>query len=492
MMYRLFQGDDKDFQLLFAEAPVALAISMMDGDELLFCNNRLGQVFGVDPSELVGKPATSFYVHSKDRLSLLREFNENGFVERKEIEVQAPNGKRFWMEITCREIQLNGVAAIFSCIEDVTRHRETRKALEGSEARFRTYFEFNPVPLCVWRMNDEGDFVLEACNPASLAESGKRIAKGIGTKVSSYFEERPDVLAFFRHCVSEVGPVEKEFEFRFGGEKRIFSCHFMFVPPNTVIVHAINRTEQRRMEQELDWKRAELSHKNRLATVGKMSSVVAHEINQPLGAIANFSTTIGTLLREPKIDISKLRELFDEITTEALRAGEITRSMKRFASQAVPHRSTIDLNDAVVEVARLMAADARRYKTSISLQLTSEPLLVNADFVQIQQVLVNVMLNAIESFGPSSEKRREIRVESKREGKNLLVLVSDNGCGIGEMQAEAIFEPYFSTKESGVGLGLSISRELVESHKGRLWAAPNQVSGLTVHLEIPDLGEPQP
>lgn len=490
-MHRLLQWNDRHFQSFFADAPVGLAVSKIEDDRLVLCNNRLGQIFGIDPAELIGKPASSFYVNPNDRLLLLRDFQEHGFVERKQCEVQGPDDKRFWMQISCRAIELNGEPAVFSCIDDVTQHRLTQRALEASEARFRAYFEYSPVPFCVWRMHGDSDFLLEACNSAALEISKGPFPKKVGIKASEYFKKRPDVLQLFQQCVKVRGRFEKELEFRFGksGEDQIFSVYFMFVAPDTVMVHALDRTHQRRTEQELEQKRAELSHKYRLATVGKMSSVLAHEINQPLGAIANFSTTAKALLSEPEIDMPRLRELLSDVADEALRAGEITRSLKRFAGQAVPHRSTIDINDAVVEVTRLMAADARRQRTKILLNLFSEPLLVNADFVQIQQVLVNVILNALEAIEQSPKECPAIDAETAKSDEFVIVRISDNGCGIEKKQTEAIFDPYFTTKATGVGLGLSIARELVESHGGRLWATPNKESGLVIQMQLPAAGE---
>lgn len=245
-------------------------------------------------------------------------------------------------------------------------------------------------------------------------------------------------------------------------------------------------TERKAAEEEAHRHRATLAHVLRVETMGEMAAQLAHEIGQPLGAIANFAH--GLLARiegaeEPK---KEARQAGEWIAREALRAGEIIRRIRKFQKKGDPERTPGDVNALVREVASLLAPQARSSEVALHLDLHAGLPPVNMDAIQIEQVLVNLMRNGIDAIAESPNGKRELQVRTVLGHSGTVnVVVQDTGVGLPAGGEASVFDPFFTTKVTGLGMGLCIARSIVHAHGGQLWASANENGGATFQFALP-------
>jgi len=256
-------------------------------------------------------------------------------------------------------------------------------------------------------------------------------------------------------------------------------------PPRFVgFVHDI--THRRRGEEEAPRLQERLTHVSRLATVGEMSAGIAHELNQPLAAIANYAQACDRLLALADPDIPEIRDALQQITAQAVRAGDIIRRLRALARNEVMQREPTDINGLVSELSDLILLDAKRYDVQYKLDLAGQLPLVEVDRAQIQQVVLNLVRNGLEALGDSARSPRQLTVQTQRVSDGTVeIKVSDNGPGVSGAIAARLFEPFCTTKPHGTGLGLAISRTIVKSHQGSLDYQPSSSGGACFSLRLP-------
>ncbi len=250
---------------------------------------------------------------------------------------------------------------------------------------------------------------------------------------------------------------------------------------------AIDRdiTVRRQAEEKVRQFQSDLAHVQRLGTMGEMASGLAHEINQPFGSIANNANAVLRGLKHGGLPKQELLEVLEEISAEAMRGGDILHSLRRFTSKARPKRSIVELRDLIQEVARLFEPDSRRHAITLSLDLDADLQPVSVEPIQIQQVVVNLVRNAFDALVEEGRQPRKVTIQAKPDPHGVLIKVIDNGKKLSEDIGDKIFRPYFTTKEDGMGMGLSICRSIVNSHGGRLWATGNPDLGMTFSFRLP-------
>lgn len=243
--------------------------------------------------------------------------------------------------------------------------------------------------------------------------------------------------------------------------------------------------ERARSEERARQQLAQLAHVARLATMGEMASGLAHELNQPLCAIVNYAEACVELVAARGNGNDDLRTALSEVAKQAERAGAVIRRLREFVRWRDLQREPIDLNRMVREVVGLTSAELRHREVRIRLLLTRDSPRVPADAVQVQQVLVNLIRNACDAMGQTPVARRTLTIRTSRAAGALQVAVSDAGPGIPEGGHERIFSAFFSTKRDGMGMGLSISRSIIEAHGGRIWVTANRHGGATFRFTLP-------
>jgi two-component system sensor kinase FixL len=227
-------------------------------------------------------------------------------------------------------------------------------------------------------------------------------------------------------------------------------------------------TERQQTEARLQELQGELVHVSRLTALGEMASALAHELNQPLTAIANYLKGSGRLLASETVPRERLRDAVDKASEQALRAGEIIRRLRDFVARGETERRVESLPKLIEEAAALALVGAREQGVHVRLRLSAEADLVLADRVQVQQVLLNLIRNGLDAMADAP--RRELTITSCPMGAEFVqVSVADTGPGVSSEVAEQLFQPFITTKRTGMGVGLSISRTIIESHGGRIW-----------------------
>ena len=237
--------------------------------------------------------------------------------------------------------------------------------------------------------------------------------------------------------------------------------------------------EQSRGLQERLW------HVSRLALVGEMASGISHELNQPLAAIANYAQACQRLLARPDADLEEIRGALREIGSQAMRAGDIIRRLRSLANHREGAREPTDVNLLIRELTELVQADARRHDVQYLLDLETGLPHVEVNRTQIQQVILNLVRNALEALAEAPGERRELRLRTRRADDGLEISVCDSGPGLSPAVLPRLFEPFCTSKPAGTGLGLAISRTLVGRHQGTLSHRANTPTGACFVLQLP-------
>ena len=256
-----------------------------------------------------------------------------------------------------------------------------------------------------------------------------------------------------------------------------------------IVGMVIDRTEKVRSEEVARQAREHLAHVGRLTTLGEMASAIAHEINQPLTAIANHAQAARRLLSMTELDMETLHEACTQIAEQALRAGQVVRRIRAFVTKRESSKELANLNEIVRSVLELAAGDAREAGVRVELNLQPTPPTVLVDPVQLQQVCLNLIRNAIDAMGTTAPEARVIEISSQEQGGLHVLCFDDHGPGIAPAARDRLFHPFFTTKADGMGMGLSISQSIVAAHGGTLKYETNAHGGARFIIALPIVAE---
>jgi len=258
-----------------------------------------------------------------------------------------------------------------------------------------------------------------------------------------------------------------------------------------IAVYAIYRdiTERKQAEASLREARAELTHVTRIMTLGEMTASIAHEINQPLAAVANNAGACLRWLAGQPPNLEEARQSVELIIGDARRAGEIIRRIRALAKKSPPRKDWLNINEIITEVITLAHGEIERNHVSLQTQLSSDVPLILGDRIQLEQVILNLIINAVEAMGGTNDGPRELLIGSRKsESKGVTVSVEDSGPGLNPESLGHLFTAFYTTKPKGMGMGLAISRSIIEAHGGRLWATANDERGATFQFTLPTDG----
>jgi C4-dicarboxylate-specific signal transduction histidine kinase len=247
-------------------------------------------------------------------------------------------------------------------------------------------------------------------------------------------------------------------------------------------------TQQRLYDQELDRLRqieADLAHISRVTTMGELTASLAHEVNQPIAAAMTDASTCLTWLTRDHPDVKEAREAASRVVRATTVAADIVSRIRSLFKKGVPEPSVIDVNDIIREMTILLRNEMVRHLISARTELSAKPVCVMGDRVQLQQVFMNLMLNSIDAMKSVTGKRELVIKAEEDDNQQVLVSVSDSGIGLPPGQLDQLFDAFFTTKPEGTGMGLRISRSIIETHGGRLWAGINSPRGAVFNFTLP-------
>jgi signal transduction histidine kinase len=302
----------------------------------------------------------------------------------------------------------------------------------------------------------------------------------------------PEDAVYLKQTIESASINGKDFELEYRLLMPDSSVKYVHVVAHTlhdksgefVLGAVMDVTERRRAEDALREAQANLARVSRMTTVGELTASLAHEIRQPITAAVTNARTCLRWLGRDQPDVAEGREAASRIVKDVTRAADIITSISLLFKKGALQRQLVDVNDLIREMVVLLRSEANRYSISIRTELAEELPKVMADRIQLQQVFMNLMLNGIDAMKGTADLG-ELTIKSEIGDGQLLISVSDTGTGLPPEQADQIFRAFFTTKDNGTGMGLPISRSIIESHGGRLWAAGASGRGATFQFTLP-------
>ena len=480
---------------LFEQAPEAIAVLSTD-NRIVRVNKEFTRMFGYEPDELLQCAIQDLLVPDAF-LESAREYKRQ-FAEARRVEVETVRRRKDGSQVHVSLLAVPVTKASgehfanYAIYRDITERKFAEERLRESEARFQAMADTAPV--LIWMTGTDG--LCNYFNKPWLEFTGRTMEQeiGLGWTQGVHPDDLQGCFDGFLPAFHARTSFSMEYRLkRADGEYRwvIESGIPRYTPGGEFagyIGSNIDITDRKRAEEErerLSQLQTELAHVNRVTTMGELTASLAHEIKQPIAAAVTDARTCLRWLARDQPDIEEAREALSRIIKDVTRASEITGRIHSLFKKGESQREVVDVNEIIREIIALLHGEAGRYSISIHTELAPDLPHVRGDRVQLQQVFLNLMLNAIDAMKEISAAR-ELTIKSQRNPEEqLLVSVSDNGVGLPPQHGDKIFDAFFTTKSEGTGMGLSISRSIIESHGGSLWASSNSECGATFQFTLP-------
>ncbi len=485
------------------------------GREALHLSGEWYRIYGFDPEEgMPGWEERLQRVHPEDRAKWQGAI-DRAIVEKSEYKVEfrilLPDGTVKYIHTVGHPV-LNGSRDLMEFVGSSTDITERKRADEERErllASERAAFAEAVAAQQRFRdlVNSVEGIVWEADVPSfQFLFISKQAERVLGYPVERWLseptfwkdhlhpEDREWALQFCQTATAEKR--DHDFEYRMiAADGRVVLLRDLV----TVVVERNRATRLRGVmvdistrkeaEEALRQAQAELAHVNRVATMGELTASLAHEVNQPIAAAVTNASTCMHWLAGDTPNLEEARAAISRIVKDGMRAAEIISRIRLLFKKSTPQRELVGINEVIREMIVLLRTEATRYSISVRAELAEDLPPVMGDYVQLQQVMMNLMVNGIEAM-KAMDGTRELAIKSQRaQDEQLMVSISDTGVGLPPQQADRIFDAFFTTKPHGTGMGLRISRSIVESYGGRLWAADNSPRGASFYFILPTEAE---
>lgn len=499
-LYASLRDSEEQWRAAFESNPTMYFI--IDAAGAVLSVNTLGaEQLGYSVDELLGRPVLDV-MYEPDRETVKKHvlecFEQPGRMMRWEARKIRKNGTMLWVRETAKAVFFKNRLALLVVCEDITEGKHAEESLRESEERFRIAFENAVIGMALVDMHG----YLIKCNPAL-------------EKMLGYSEEELSQIVFAEFTFPDDRELEWElYSELIKGERNKYELNKRYITkdrrliwgrlivslvrnPNGAPKYALGMvedfTERKRAEEErerLQQLEADLAHINRVSMMGEMAASLAHEMKQPIAAaITSASTCIRWLEHDPP-ELARARAAAMRVEKDGIRAAQIIDRIHSLYKKAPPERELVDVNEVIYQMLVLLRGEANQHSISMRTELAADLPKIAADRVQLQQVLMNLILNGIDAM---KDTGGELTIKSQLGDKALLLItVSDMGVGLPAEKAERMFDAFFTTKPGGSGMGLTISRSIVESHGGTLWATANDGRGAAFHFTLPTAAEATP
>jgi PAS domain S-box-containing protein len=499
---------------------------MVDAAGITLSVNAFGaEQLGYTSEELVGSPVLNvFYEADRDAVlrNLARCFDQLNQSMNWEARKARKDGTVIWVRETARAVLFKNGAVILVACEDITERKRVEEELRESERRYR--YIFDSAGVSIWEEDfsqvkaaiDElkatgiGDFREYVATYPEFVRKTVPLVKVIDVNSATvklfnanskgqllvslqkiFLPETEEVFAAELIALAEGRTsFESETVLQTVNGHRLtvlFGITFPTQPAklDSVLVTMMDITERKRAEEELQKTQAELAHVARVTTMGELTSSIAHEVNQPLAAIVtNGNACLRWLSNDPP-NVEEARQTVTRMVKDGHRASEVVGRIRAFFRKTAPERVRVDINQLIEDVIAMVSSELRRNRVRVRTELPDDLPRVLCDQIQLQQVLLNLVINAIEAMSAVSGPRELLIMSRRDETGNVSVAVQDTGMGFDEQNAAQLFNAFFTTKSQGLGMGLSISRTTIEAYGGRLWATRNDAGGATFQFTLP-------
>jgi PAS domain S-box-containing protein len=361
--------------------------------------------------------------------------------------------------------------------------------LQEREARIRRLVDSNIIGIVIWNFQGR---IIEA-NEAFLDIVGYAREDLVSGRLRwreltpAEWRDADDQNIAELKAAGTVQPREREFFRKDGSRVPVLLGATTFGDlQDEGVAFVLDLTERKHAEEALRKAQADLAHVTRVTTLGELVASIAHEVNQPLAAVVNAAAASRRWLDGGTPNLDEARRAGEWIINEANRASEVIRRVRALANKTDVEKAPLDIDDVVREVIALVQRELISHRVSLRMDLAPALPMILGDRVQLQQVIINLVMNGIEAMQSVTDRPRELVIRSRQdETHQVLVSVTDGGAGISAENADRLFNAFFTTKSSGMGMGLSISRSIVEAHGGRMSAANNVGPGATFQFVLP-------
>ena len=496
-LYASLQQSEDRLRLVIDTMPAHVWSARPDGS-IDFINQRLLEFFGRSMEDILGWGWDSL-VHPDDLTRVIGEWATavaTGEPMESEARLRRMDGEYRWLLIRNVPLRdkLGNILSWYGTAIDIEERHRAEDALQQSKSYL----------VEAQRLSHTGSWA-GAPGAGEIRYWSEECYRVLGfdpregqARVETFFQRvHPDDRAKTREELERAGREKTEFDFHYrivhpGGEIRDIHTvgHPVFSSSGDLLEYVgtvIDVTERQRAEEERERLRqvqADLAHLSRVTTMVELTASLAHEIKQPISAALTNARTCLRWLGRDTPDLPEASEAASRIVKDATRAAEIISRISLLFKKGVLQREPVDVNDVIREMIVLLRSEASRYSISIRIELAEDLPTVMADRVQLQQVFMNLMLNGIDAM-KGTNGGGELTIKSEADDGQVLVSVSDTGVGLPPEQADQIFKAFFTTKDNGTGMGLPISRSIIESHGGRLWATGVPGSGATFQFTLP-------
>ena len=448
----------------------------------VFVNDAIAKMHDTTVEQMVGKPEDKFFSDQtlKQIIADDQRIIRTGQTETFEEALPVSSGTRLFLTTKSPWRDSSGeIVGVIGVSRDVTEWKKTQNALHESRERLRAIIENTPG--CVKLVAQDGTLLemnaagLRMCEAAS---AGSLVGRPVVDLVAP--EHRPAFLKFHERVCSGISGLMQFEIIGMQGTRRWMETHAVPLPlgPDGNIVHlAVTHdiTAARVAEETIAAQQSQLLHVSRLSSMGQMVAVISHEITQPLAAIANFASACTMVTEQPTVNLQKLREYLEAITEQSARAGQILSRVRNFVKNSVDHRIDSDVIQLVKDSLTLVKADLRSRHIAVETTFPDQSVFASVDPIQIQQVIVNLISNACDAIESQSSDRQGISISLTGDNGCVTVEVLDSGPGLPIGAQDQLFDPFYTSKASGMGMGLAICSDIINSHSGTITAdnAPN-------------------